>query len=113
MLAIGSMWLVFSTWTVLRDQSIITPGQWWRNRSMWLAIGLTTHGIGGVVLFALPWIAGYGVGSEGPALVVLWTVFGLWLVAKTIIVYVNGYLRVCLTSYAAWAVFAALMRLMA
>ena len=104
MLAIASAIMCFGLWPLVkaewRSSSHI---RWWDNRAFKLALALYIHGMGAIILFAsVPLTAPRKV-DEAIALYLLWGVFGLWLVAKTLIISVTGRLKLCAVLFAAWS----------
>ncbi|MEW9855940.1 hypothetical protein [Novosphingobium sp. M1R2S20] len=78
-------------------------GDWRRNKAFWLAAALWVHPIGAIIMFVATMASGVRY-EEGLILYGLWTAWGLWLAAKTMVIHVNGRLQLALALYALWSI---------
>lgn len=102
MLAIASVFMCLGLWPLMRIELRDSKLPWYRNKALRIAAALWLHGFGAIALFSS---AFWGRLDEvaGPALWFVWWAFGLWLVAKTMIISVSGWLKTCLALFAAWS----------
>lgn len=106
MLAIASVFMCLGLWQLIRVELRESTVPWYRNKALRVSTALWMHGIGAILLFSSA-LRGRLDGVTAPALYLIWAAFGLWLVAKTMIVSVSGWLRTCLVLFALWSAFCA------
>ena len=111
MLAIASAIMCIGLWPLVKAEWRKTDESWWRNRAFKLALALYIHGMGAIILFASIPLTASDTVDAAVALYLLWGVFGLWLVAKTLIISVTGRLKLCAVLFAAWSAGCALWSL--
>jgi hypothetical protein len=85
MLAIASIIMVIGLGPLVKAELHESSRPWYRNKALRISLALYIHGIGAVVLFASPLMAGVEQ-TAGVALYLLWAALGMWLLAKTLII---------------------------
>jgi hypothetical protein len=107
MLAIASVIMCVGLWPLVRAEWRAEDQRWRDNKALRLAAAFYIHGIGAVVLFASPFFSEVER-VAGLALYLAWAAFGMWLLAKVLIISVSGRLRLCMVLFAVWSAFCAL-----
>lgn len=99
-LAIASLIMCFGLWPVVRKEAA-SPGNWWSNRSFWLAFALWFHGAGAVVIFGALLFAQIDY-RGGTVLYLLWMGWTMWLASKTAVIHVTGRIQLAVAMYLLW-----------